>query len=71
LHFATPLYGSVFDFSIGGTNIQDRDFYVSKMNVTAVPGPIVGAGLPGLVFATGGLLAWWRRRKTVATSIAG
>jgi len=72
LHFATPLYGSVFDFSIGGTNIQDRDFYVSKMNVTAVPGPIVGAGLPGLLFTSGGIFAWWRRRRNaVATSIAG
>jgi hypothetical protein len=39
---------------------------VLDVETRSVPGPIVGAGLPGLVAGCGGLLGWWRQRRRKA-----
>ena len=38
----------------------------ATISASAVPGPIVGAGLPSIVMALGGLIAWRRRKMAAA-----
>jgi hypothetical protein len=55
--------------NVGTGNFVVSEFTadVSRPNdLDSVPGPIAGAGLPGLILACGGLLGWWRRRRKAA-----
>jgi hypothetical protein len=54
-------------FPSGGPTQYAFDATIT-FDAAAVPGPIVGAGLPGLVMALSGFVAWRRRRNQAAAA---
>jgi hypothetical protein len=59
--FSDPTFGAL---GLGG-QIEGQ----SRIEVSMVPGPTVGAGIPGLLLAAGGLVGWWRRSRRIETAV--
>jgi hypothetical protein len=52
------------DFKIEWVGTRNNYNLVSQLlDPSPVPGPVVGAGLPGLMMVGGGVLGWWRRKR--------
>jgi LPXTG-motif cell wall-anchored protein len=60
-----PFAGFEFENAWSAITVNNN-VSVTNVTINQVPGPIVGARLPGLLLAGGGLLVWWRRRQKIA-----